>query len=254
MGAAAIPALISAGGAIAGGLLSSKGSKQAGTTNTIQSNDPWVGAQPYLSQGFGQASGLLGNQDWRATQDALRLRALVGSPVTDAAQNLATSTIRGDYLRSNPFQNETVQDAMGMARSQINSQFGPFSNYGSSGHQEWLGRGLMNAALPYLSQNYENERGRQYAAMAQAPALAGTDYQDLGALQQADFMPWDFLGRYQGIVSGLNPGGGTTTTSQPYFSNPYSGAIGGAMLANQLYNSYQSPPTWYGGPAPSSGY
>jgi len=254
MGAAAIPAMISAGGAILGGVLSSKGSKQAGTTNTIQQADPWSGAQPYLLRGFGAADNLLGNNSQSLSEAALRLRGLGGSPVTGAAQDLATSTMRGDYLNANPFQSGTVQDAMNMAKTQINSQFGPFGNYGSSGHQEWLGRGLMNASLPYLSQNYENERGRQYAAMSQAPALAGMDYQDIAALQQADFMPWDFLGRYQGIVSGLNPGGGTTSTQTPYFSNPYSGAIGGAMLANQLYNSYQSPPSWYGGPAPSTGY
>jgi len=177
----------------------------------------------------------------RAAQSALMARGLAGSPVNTAAQDLATKTIQGDYLNSNPFASGTVQDAMNMARTQINSQFGPFSNYGSSGQQEWLGRGLMNAALPYLSQNYENERGRQYAAMAQAPALSGTDYQDLSALQSAAFMPWNWNNQYTSNIQALSGFGGNVNTQQPYFSNPYSGAIGGALLANQLYNQYQSP-------------
>lgn len=241
MGAAAIPAMISAGGAILGGVLSNKGSKQSGVTNVTQTNTPWIGAQTPMYEGFQRAQNIINQQSPNATADLFRQRGLAGSPVNQAAQNLATNTINGNYLNSNPFSSGTVQDAMNMARSQINSQFG-LNNYGSSAHQEWLGRGLMNAALPYLSQNYENERGRQYAAMAQAPALANTDYQDLGALQQADFMPWDFLGRYTQNIAALTPGSpGMSTTSQPYFSNPYSGAIGGALLANQLYNQYQTP-------------
>lgn len=215
------PSLISAGGAILGGVLANKGSKQAGNTNVTQTSVPWAAAQPYITRGFSDAQGIL---DRGYQYDP----ALVNQ-----SKQLGLETMRGDYLNSNPFQTGAIQDAMNMARTQINSQFGG-NNYGSSAHQEWLGRGLMNASLPYLSQNYENERGRQYAAMAQAPALFGLE-------QQQNFLPWDFLGRYQGIVSGLNPGGGTTSTQTPYFSNPYSGAIGGAMLANQLYQGYQTP-------------
>jgi len=242
MGAAAIPAMISAGGAILGGALSSKGSK-AGNTTSTNVNTPWAAAQPHLTNAYQHGLNYL-NQglqyDSPDIQARMRQRALAGSPVTTEAQNLATSTLRGDYLNSNPFQTGAVQDAMNMARSQINNQFG-LNNYGSSGHQEWLGRGLMNAALPYLSQNYENERGRQYAAMAQAPALANVDYQDIGALQQAAMVPWSFLGNYSNIINGIPSAAQSSTMQTPYFTNPFSGAIGGALLANQLYNQYQSP-------------
>ena len=222
---------------------SRKAAKAASQTPSLSTSEPWSAAQPYLQRGFQEAQGIL-NQGYPAdTQALLRARGLYGSPVTQEARNLAGSTLRGDYLNSNPFTQNAAQDAMGMARSQINSQFGGSggNNFGSSAHQEWLGRGLVNAAMPYFNQNYENERGRQFAAMSQAPSLAGLDYQDINAVQQADFLPWDFLGRYQNIVGGLNQGGGTTATTQPYFSNSANSFLGGALLGNQLYKSFQQP-------------
>ncbi len=98
----------------------------------------------------------------------------------------------------------------------------------------------MNAALPYLNQNYESERGRQSQALAQAPALQGMDYQNIAALQQADFMPWDWLQKYQQTIGGLNPQGAGQTSS-PYFTNPVNSALGGALLGNQLFNSFNQP-------------
>ena len=222
-------------GAAVGVVGSQLGSKKSGNTTSVQSNDPWSGAVPFINQGLADARGWLSEGYPLDTMAAFRRRGTFGSPVNQEANNLAQSTLRGDYLNSNPFLNDSVSQAMGMAKSQINSQFAG-NNYGSSAHQEWLGKGLMNAALPMMSQNYENERGRQFAALSQAPALQGMDYQNLGALQQADFMPWDFLQRYQNIVSGT--GGGTSSTSSPYFTNPVNSALGGAMLGNQLYNSY----------------
>lgn len=228
-------------GAAVGVVGNQLGSKSGGSTTTT--NSPWSGTQPYLTGGYRQAEYLLNQGINPQTQGALSARGM-GSQTDQAAQNLATSTLRGDYLNSNPFTQGAVNDAMGMAKSQINSQFAG-NNYGSSAHQEWLGRGLMNASLPYLNQNYENERGRQFAALSQAPALQGMDYQNIQAQQQADMMPFDLLGRYQQVVGGLPSGGGNTTT--PYFTNPVNSALGGAMLGNQLYNSYtnnQQPNNW----------
>ena len=233
--------------ALAGGVIGAVGSnsaaKKASQAQSTTTNTPWSGVQPYLSRGYSGAEGLLNQGYPQDTQALLRARGLFGSPVTQEAQNLAGSTMRGDYLNSNPFLNDSVSQAMGMAKSQINSQFAG-NNYGSSAHQEWLGKGLMNAALPQLSQNYENERGRQFAALSQAPALAGMDYQNLGAMQQADFMPWDWLQRYQQTIGGLQSGGGTSTTQNPYFTNPANSALGGALLGNQVYNQFQQPSTY----------
>ena len=220
---------------LAGGVLGAMNSGGSGGSTT-SSSSPWWGQEPSLHMGYANAQGLLERGHNPQTEAMLRARGMSGSPVTQGANNLAGATLRGDYLNSNPFTEGAVKDAMGMARSQINSQFGGGSNFGSSAHQEWLGRGLMNAALPALNQNYENERGRQFAALSQAPALAGLDYQDINAVQQADFMPWNWLNQYTQNISGLPAGGGSQTT--PYFTNPVNSALGGALLGNQLYNSY----------------
>lgn len=224
---------------VVGNQLGSKG----GSTTATQTNEPWVGVQPYLGGLYAGARNVAAQGYPTDVMGALRSRA-AGSPVDQEAQNLAASTLRGDYLNSNPFTQGAVSDAMGQAQSRINSQFAG-NNFGSSAHQEWLGRGLMNSAMPYLNQNYENERGRQFAALSQAPALQGMDYQNIGAQQQAAFMPWDFLGRYSQILQ--NNSGGTSTTQTPYFTNPVNSAVGGALLGNQLYNSYtqnQQPNNW----------
>lgn len=227
------------------GLLGSKG-KKSGNVTTVQSNEPPAFARPFLEQGLQAAGGILNQGFNPQTQAILRARGLFGSPVTNEAQNLAASTLRGDSLNSNPFLDRSIQDTLGLVRSQINSQFAGRggNDFGSSAHQELLGRGLTAAALPFQFQNFENERGRQFQALAQAPALAGLDIQNLGLLQQADNTPFDFLRQFQQIVGGLTPGlGGTSTTQTPFFTNPVNSAIGGGLLGNQLFNSFNSNQT-----------
>jgi hypothetical protein len=161
-----------------------------------------------------------------------------GSPLNQAAQQQNLATLRGDYtdLSKNP----AAQNAMNMARGQINSQF-TGDNYGNSAHQEWLGKGLMQAASPF----YESERQRQQGATALAPSLANQDYTDLSQLgmvgsqmdqrsQQQQEEPWQRLERYMGLVQG-NPGG-ASTSQQPYFTNPTASAMGGALGGLGLYN------------------
>ena len=213
------------------------GGKPAGNTTTVQSNEPWAGVQPYLSNLFGKGTDLLNGSAPQSiptlqAQQMQYQRGLMGSPLNQAAQQQNLATIRGDYtdLSKNP----AAQSAMDAARSQINSQFSG-DNYGNSAHQEWLGRGLMSAASPF----YESERQRQMAATALAPSLANQDYTDIGQVgavgQQLTNAPWDQLQRYQGLL-GSAGGYGTSTTQQPYFNNGLGalgvggGALGGFLL------------------------
>jgi hypothetical protein len=165
-------------------------------------------------------------------------RAIAGNPLNQAAQNENLKTIQGGYtdLSKNP----AAQDAMGMAKSQINGQFSG-DNYGSSAHQEWLSRGLMQAASPF----YESERQRQQGATALAPTLANQDYMDIGQLGAAGQAqdaraqavvddPWNRIFKYQQAVSGT--GGGQSTMQQPYFTNPTASVMGGALGGLGLYN------------------
>lgn len=207
-------------------------------TNTIQSSDPWSGAQNYLKDIFGQGTDIYRKGPNLSPQTSLAQqmqtdRATAGSPLNQAAQQQNLATLRGDYLDFN--KNPGVQNAMDMARTQINSQFGG-DNFGNSAHQEWLGRGLMSAAAPF----YESERQRQMGAAALSPTLANQDYADisqLGAVGQAkDQEPWQRLFNYQRAVSGA--GGGTTATQaqNPYYSNPLASALGMSLGGLGLYN------------------
>lgn len=215
----------------------SLGSQQSGSTTSTQQNDPWWGAQPYMHNLFGKAQYQASQGQAHATQQAQQLqqqRALSGSPLVDAAQDQNLATIRGDYtnLSSNP----AAQDAMNMAKTKINSQFGG-DNFGNSAHQEWLGRGLLSAASPF----YESERNRQQQATAMAPSLANQDYTDISQLnavgQQQEKFPWQQLQNMQGILSSAQ-GSGTSTNSQPYYTNPLGELASTGLTAAMAYSMF----------------
>jgi hypothetical protein len=146
-----------------------------------------------------------------------------------------------------------VQNALDQVKTNVNSQFSG-DNYGNSAHQEWLSKGMMNAALPIYAQNYQQERGNQMAAMMGSPTLAATDYADISQLgaagqaqeargqqeiqanQQQFYSPWDVLQRYQQGIAGSSAGGTSTTSQQtPYFTNPMANALGLGVGGLALY-------------------
>lgn len=228
--------LVAGAASAAVGSLLNKGSQQAGTTTTTA--NPWAGAQPYLNSGLQRAEGIYTNQPQQIgqAQQMQTQRAISGSPLDAAAQQNNLQTLQGNFLSpdSNPYLKGAVNTAMGDVRGQINSQF-QGDNYGNSAHQEWLGKGLMNAAAPIYAQNYQQERQRQLGAQALAPTLAGQDYANIAQLYQAGNIPMDQLQRYMQMAQGAGGLGGTS--SSPYYTNPAAGALGGAVGGLGLYNS-----------------
>lgn len=223
------------------------GTEPAGNTTTVQKSDPWSGVQPYMLDIFGRGQALSNSTtmapqspETLQAQQLQKQRALFGSPLTKAAQDQNLVTIEGKYL--NPLSNPALMDTMDLAKSKINAQF-QGDNFGNSAHQEWLGRGLMQAAAPF----YESERNRQQQAMTVAPALAQTDYTDIGLLgqvgaakdarqQQELEYPWQNLFNYQRAVAGSGATGGTSTSDQPYFTNPTANLMGTGLAAAGIYN------------------
>ncbi len=232
------------------------GSQPSGNTTALQKSEPWEGVQPYLRDIFQRAANqsqqpALAGQSWNtvASQNMTANRALSGNPLNPAAQNGLLSTINGSYLSpdSNPYLKSSVNDALGLAKSQINGQF-TGDNYGNSAHQEWLARGLGTAATNAYANNYQNERNRQMAAIGQAPLQAASDYTDLGQLGQVGAAqdtrnqavtdsPWAQLQKYQQLVSGQ--GGGSSQSSNPYFTNPAANALGLGAGALGIYGMAQ---------------
>lgn len=238
------------------------------TVETRQDTSPWGPQQAYLTDLFSRAQGLYGQGPQQYfpgqtvaaqspnTQQALaRMSASANDPnsLTNQAAGQFGKTIQGDYLNadSNPYLKGAVNDTMNQVQSRVAGTFGTRggNNYGSSAHQEWLGRSLADAALPIYAQNYETERGRQLNAAQYAPQAEAAGWQQLGqagVLQDAqqqrlidaekarfDFnqqSPWDALQRYQGAVAGNY--GGMTNATQPYQrSNDFLNAAGLGLMA-----------------------
>jgi hypothetical protein len=249
------------GSSIIGGLFGNKG---GGNTTVTQSNEPWSGVQPYLTGTlFPQAKTALQSSPTIGSvspltqqyQSLMANRATSGSPLDAAAQQNNLATLQGGYLSpdSNPYLKSSVDDALGMARSSINSQFGG-DNFGNSAHQEWLG---TNAYM----QNYQQERQRQLGAQALAPTLANQDYTNLNAIgqvgQQQDTRsqaeadaPWTALQRFQQLISGQ--GGGSSQTQTPYYTNHAANALGFGLGGLSLYNGLNQAGL-FGAPSPAGG-
>jgi len=103
-------------------------------------------------------------------------RALSGSPITREGQSLGLSTLRGDFLSgNNPYFKQAVLDPI---TQDVQGYFSRAGRLGSGANQDVLARSL---AKP-LMQNYENERQRQNAMLANVPALANQDFTDYARL------------------------------------------------------------------------
>lgn len=244
------------------------------TSSTIQKADPWVGVQPALGQGISEAQRLYGQgapqyfpgqtyapmSPW--TQQALQNQAAMaqaGGPGVSAANQNLQDTLTGKYLGSNPYLQGAVNSALGDVQSRVNAQFAG-QNYGSSAHEEWLGRQLADRALPIYAQDYANERNRQLAAASMAPSLEQAQYIAPAQLAQAGTAmqnfdqqaineqiarynyntqaPWNMLDQYTRLITGQNLGGSTSGTStSPYYTNPLATGLGLGMGGLSMYNA-----------------
>lgn len=229
-------------------------SKGGGKTTTVQNNDPWGPAQPYLKGGLSDLSKWYASDYGRQyfpgstvvpfnpmTEQALGMtasRAMAGSPLISAAQQQNLATQRGDFLNpnSNPYLSQTFDLAAGKVRGALDSQFNNSGNYGSSMHQGAMAEQMGDLATKMYGGQYDAERNRQIQATLFAPQLAQQDYYDAGRLaavgdayqQQAgnyvnDAMQrWNFyqnapyqrLQNYFGVLNPTASGYGTSTSTQ----------------------------------------
>lgn len=267
-----MPAAWVAAAAAAVGAMNSMDSGGGSTTST-GTNDPWGPQRGYLQDIFAQARDLqakgptsyypgstVADQSPFTQQAIQRMAGSATNPGSLTNQSLAQwqKTVNGDYLSadSNPYLKGAVDKVLGDVQGRVNSQFGTYggNNFGSSGHQEWLGRNLAETALPIYAQNYQQERARQVNASQLGPGMEAAGWQGLnqaGAATDAygqkqidaakarfDFgqtSPWDTLQRYQSAISGNY--GGIQSQSNPYFgANPLLNALGAGSAGLGLYN------------------
>jgi len=185
-----------------------------------------------------------------ATQAALQasqVRALTGSPITQAAGEEYLSTVRGRGV--NPFLEGALAGTTRQATEAytrgvqgIQSNAASKGRYGSNAMgqqvgqaQDIFGRNLAEQAGQLAYGSAEAERGRQIQAVANAPAYAQADYMDIEkllkagqgqesyqqkALQDAinrynyeQTLPQQKLQQFTNLFTSV-PSGGTSTTTQ----------------------------------------
>ncbi len=228
--------------------------------NTL--NASWnLAMQPYQAYPGQTVAGLSPEQ--QAAMYMTAQRALHGSPVGTAAQNMATNTLNGAYF-DNPYLSNQIRLAQDEAAPAIGYMGRQGGSYGNTGiNQAWTNT-MGNIAGTMRYQNYGDERNRQLQAMGYAPELAGLDYQDAQMLmgigdarrayeselladQRAKWdealqWPYSQIDWFTNVLRGAGYGSGAGTSASntsgtqpnPYQSNPMANFIGGGLALGGL--------------------
>lgn len=242
-----------------------KGGSSKNQTSTTTTSPP-SNLQPFLQQGLNESRNLYQNGPAEyypgqtvvgfspETEAALGMqsqRAQDGSPLMDAANGFATSTLNGGA--SNPYLDAQFKQAADSTQTRLSSEFaGGGRNLAAArpARAEELG----NLATSIYGGAYENDRNRQMGVLGLAPQLAQSDYADIDRLAQVGQQREDLTGRqYEDQANRFDfdqaaPGnaldqylarmqgypGGTTSSSTPVYRNTGAGALGGAMIGAQL--------------------
>ena len=211
------------------------GGSSGGTTT--QQVTPYAPAEPALAQILSEA-GQLYNQGVGAagyvapTQQTLQGLAGQEALGTAAQQQLA-ATLGGQYL--NPFLAPLIQKTGADIATSVQSQFSGAGRTPTSpvAQQQALAQ-VAQAALPLAFGQYETERARQLGIAQRVPSLVQTG-QQLEALQrQQQLAPAQALQQYAGFISPIATGLPTTIGSQQVQANPFSTALGGALVGGQF--------------------
>ncbi len=109
-------------------------------------------------------------------------RALGGSPLVGAAQDEALSTIGGDYLGRNPHF-DAMYDALERRIGRTVGQQAAGAGRGmGTAEGQVMAREISDAMMPYMFQDYGNERARMMGMVGASPGLADYDYTDISQL------------------------------------------------------------------------
>jgi hypothetical protein len=224
------------------------GSKSGGNQTTR--TEPPKYQLPYLERGLGYAqdqysrTGSIPNVAPLSSESTQALDHITQranyNPITGAQQDLATKTMQGGFLGSNPYLDATFNKAALATQNQLASQFA------GSGRNVEASEGLRSQQLNDLATQvyggaYENERNRQNQVLGMSPQLqqgAYADYDRLagvgasreGYQQELLDAPGQALDQYLNRVSG-NMG---QTLINSGSRNRGAGVLGGGMMGAQM--------------------
>jgi len=213
------------------------GGSGGGNQSTTQAVTPYGAAEPALGQILSEATNLYGQGVGAAGYVAPTQQTLSGlagqETMANAAQQQLAATLGGQYL--NPFLSPLIQKTAADISTGVQSQFSGAGRTPTSpmAQQQALAQ-VAQAALPLAFQTYGQERGRQLAVASQAPTLLQTG-QQLEALQrQQQLAPAQALQQYASFATPIASGFPTTIGQAQTQANPFTTALGGALVGGQF--------------------
>ena len=212
------------------------GGGSSGGTTTEQ-RTPYAPAEPALAQILSEAGQLYGQGAGAAGYVAPTQQTLTGlagqEALGTAAQQQLAATLGGQYL--NPFLSPLLQKTAADITTGVQSQFtGAGRTPTSPMAQQAALSQVAQAALPLAFQEYGTERARQLGVAQRVPSLVQTGAQLENIQRQAQLAPAQALQQYAGFVSPIATGLPTTLGSQQVQANPFSTALGGALVGGQF--------------------
>ncbi len=213
------------------------GGSSGGGQTTTQGVTPYSAAEPALGQILSEATNLYGQGVGAAGYVPPTQQTLTGlagqEALGTAAQQQMAATLGGNYL--NPFLSPLIQKTAADISTGVSQQFtGAGRTPGSPMSQQQIVSQVAQAALPLAFGQYETERGRQLGIASQAPSLVQTGAQLENIQRQRQLAPAQALQQYAGFVSPIATGLPTTIGSQQVQANPFSTALGGAILGSSV--------------------
>ena len=214
------------------------GSSGGSTTSQVT---PYAPAEPALAQILSEAGQLYGQGVGAAgyvppTQQTLQGLAGQESLGRSAQQQLA-ATLGGQYL--NPFLSPLIQKTAADVATQVGQQFtGAGRTPGSPMSQQQIVSQVAQAALPLAFQEYGTERGRQLGLATQLPSLFQTGQQLEAIQRQQQLAPFQALQQYSSLTTPIASGFPTTIGQSQVQANPFSTALGGALVGGQFGGGY----------------
>lgn len=188
-----------------------------GSKKTVQSNDPWKPAQPYILQNLQQQDDVFKSSQPELMGYAKSQRDTYGRIAPGAeqgiigAQDLVNRNLSGANLQGNPYLDAILGQTRENVAGRVGDEFGSAGRFGGGMHQAILSRELANAENNMRYQDYGQERAYQQDAIGQA----GNMMQGSQAiLNNAAELPWIGVQAANGAVRQASQGYGTTTTTQ----------------------------------------
>lgn len=189
----------------------------SGSKKTVQTNDPWAPAQPYILKGLQQSSAVFDQQQPSLNKYSQMAFDTYGrmAPGAEAgvkgSQALVNDTLAGKYLGGNPYTDAIINKNAGDIRNNVGAAFSGSGRYGSGMFGDTIADNIGEMATNLRYGDYAQERQNQIGAVDQAQGLmAGSQ----GLLNNAAELPWIGVGALNGNVRNASGGYGTTTTKQ----------------------------------------